>query len=299
MGCKFNSILMSNIKSVKYLLPAHTVDMGGFPVKQPLPTQKIQQLDPFLLLHHAQVKPYADRPARVQGVGPHPHRGFSPFTFVVEGEVHHRDSRGNSQIAKAGEVQWMNAGAGIIHSERPSQKLVDDGGSQEIIQLWVNSPAAAKMKPPVYQYLPADQMPVVTSADSTVRSKLVVGSYEGQTSQVRAASELLILWGKAEQNGEVTYEIPEGFCANLYLIKGELKVKGFGLVDPESLVVFGESGNEIRLTVSAGSQFLVLSGRPIGEKVTQYGPYVMNTQTEVLEAMRDYQMGKMGILIED
>ena len=125
-------IIMENRK-VKHILPAEKIDMGGFPVKQALPTQQVQQVDPFLLLHHARVKPIYDRPAKTQGVGPHPHRGFSPVTFVIEGEVHHQDSRGNNQVAKAGEVQWIHTGAGIIHSERPTENLIENKGVQELI----------------------------------------------------------------------------------------------------------------------------------------------------------------------
>ena len=143
-------------KKVKYQLPAVEIDMGGIPVKQALPTIRIEQVDPFLLLHHGKFTFTELAPALHQGVGPHPHRGFSPVTFVVDGEVHHRDSRGNSQIAHKGDVQWLNAGAGIIHSERPSQELSDRNGTQEIIQLWINTPAANKMKQPFYQYLPSD-----------------------------------------------------------------------------------------------------------------------------------------------
>ena len=136
------------LKTVKYLLSAVEIDMGGFAIKQAFPTNKIQQIDPFLLLHHGKLKYSDSKLAKHQGVGPHPHRGFSPVTFVIEGEVHHRDSRGNNQIAKKGEVQWMHAGAGIIHSERPSQALVEATQIQEIVQLWINSPADKKMTPP-------------------------------------------------------------------------------------------------------------------------------------------------------
>ena len=137
--------MMNSInKKATYLLPADEVDMGGIPVKQPLPTNKVDQVDPFLLLDHLRIKYYNDRTAKIQGIGPHPHRGFFPVTFIIEGELHHRDSRGNNQIAKEGEVQWMHAGAGIIHSERPSEALAARNGTQEIIQLWINSPADKK-----------------------------------------------------------------------------------------------------------------------------------------------------------
>lgn len=287
------------LKKVKYVLPAEKIDMDGFPVKQALPTHKIQQVDPFLLLHHATAKFNKNRPAKHQGVGPHPHRGFSPVTFIIEGEVRHRDSWAHDQIAKAGEVQWMHAGAGIVHSERPSEALVQDSGRQEIIQLWINSPSTAKMQPPEYTYLSLEVMPVLISEDKKIKTKLIAGKYREQRGKVIPKSDLLVLWGNGQVGGFENYIIPQDFNCMLYLIKGSLNIKGFGLVEAEQLIVFGLSGNSIEIRLKQDSQFLILSGKPLDEKVTQHGPYVMNTQTEILEAMRDYQMGKMGILIED
>lgn len=287
------------LKKVKYVLPAEKIDMDGFPVKQALPTQKVQQVDPFLLLHHATVKFNKNRPARHQGVGPHPHRGFSPVTFIVEGEVRHRDSWGHDQVAKAGEVQWMHAGAGIVHSERPTEEMVQASARQEIIQLWINSPSTVKMQPPEYTYLSLEAMPVIISEDEKIKTKLIAGNYKQQRGKVIPKSELLVLWGNGKESGVENYFIPNDFNCMLYLIKGSMNIKGFGLVEAEQLLVFGSSGDNIEIRLNQDSQFLILSGKPLDEKVTQHGPYVMNTQTEVLEAMRDYQMGKMGILIED
>ncbi|TVZ28366.1 hypothetical protein JM83_3491 [Gillisia sp. Hel_I_86] len=287
------------LKKVKFLLPSVKIDMGGFPVKQALPTQKVQQVDPFLLLHHATAKYNKNRPAKHQGVDPHPHRGFSPVTFIIQGEVRHRDSWGNDQVAKAGEVQWMHAGAGIVHSERPSEYLVASSGKQEIIQLWINSPSSKKMQPPEYIYLSKDAMPKFHSEDGKISNKLVAGRYKELRSKLKTQSELLVLWGSAEADGEQRLEIPAGFNSMLYLIKGTMKLKAYGIIEAEHLAVFGEHGNEIEMNFPEDSQFLLLCGKPLDEKVTQHGPYVMNTQTEVLEAMRDYQMGKMGILIEE
>ena len=288
-----------DLKKVKYVLPAEKIDMDGFPVKQALPTHKIQQVDPFLLLHHATVKFNKNRAAKHQGVGPHPHRGFSPVTFIVEGEVRHRDSWGHDQVAKAGEVQWMHAGAGIVHSERPSEELVQALGRQEIIQLWINSPSSAKMQPPEYTYLTLEAMPIIISEDKKIKTKLIAGNFREQKAPVIPKSELLVLWGIGEEGGIEQFKIPENFNCMLYLIKGSLNIKGYGLVEAEQLIVFGESGDAIEISLKKDSQFLILSGKPLDQKVTQHGPYVMNTQTEVLEAMRDYKMGKMGILIED
>lgn len=292
-------------KKVKYLIPAVNVNMGGIIIKQAIPTQKVDQVDPFLLLHHGQFSFRDHSPAKHQGIGPHPHRGFSPVTFVIDGEIHHQDSRGNNQIAKKGEVQWMHAGAGIIHSERPSQQLVDKNGRQEIIQLWINSPAEKKMTPPKYQYYGEDKMTIIKSEDGSITSKLIAGTYHDFRSSIQTESELLILWATATSEGQTHYEIPNDFNAMIYVISGELKVDGYGLVEKQNLIVFDTSDSRINVSVPPPSdsnnetQFLVLAGAPINEKVVQQGPFVMNSETEILEAMRDYQMGKMGILIEE
>lgn len=302
-------------KEVKYVIPAVDVNMGGIILKQALPTQRITQIDPFLLLHHANFDYRDDAPAIHQGIDPHPHRGFSPVTFIIEGEVHHRDSHGNNQIAKKGEVQWMHAGAGIVHSERPSQELADQNGRQEIIQLWINSPANKKMQPPNYQYIPETDIPVFWSEDKSIQNKVIAGNYEnleGTTleerflkGKIKTESELLIIWSKAENKGSQTLSIPKEMNAMIYVIKGEMRIKGYGKASEKELIVFELNENNtnntenIELNIDTKAEFLLLCGVPINEKITQHGPFVMNTQTEIMEAMRDYQMGKMGILIEE
>lgn len=254
---------------------------------------------PALLVHHGRFDPQTDRPARIQGVGPHPHRGFSPVTFVIEGEVHHQDSRGNSQVAKAGDVQWMHAGMGIIHSERPTEQSIQEGTPQEIVQLWINSPGAKKMLPPDYQYLPQQEMPAIASEDGLVQSQLVAGVYAGKQGPIRMQSDLLVMWGRGQAGGNFMYTIPDGFNTSLYILRGTLRVEGSGLMESETLLLFGEEGESISIEAKSDTQFLLLSGRPLREMVVQQGPFVMNSETEILEAMRDYQLGKMGFLVEE
>jgi redox-sensitive bicupin YhaK (pirin superfamily) len=286
-------------RKVRFLIPAYDIDMGGIPLKQALPTNNVEMVDPFLLLHHAEFTYTSDAPALHQGIGPHPHRGFSPVTFVVEGEVHHRDSWGNNQVAQKGEVQWMNAGRGIIHSERPSQKLAKKNGKQEIIQLWINTPAAKKMQEPFYQYLPEKSIPVFSSDDNLIKNKLVAGKYNELRGKIKTDSELLIIWSNAANAGIQTFAVPELLNAMLYIIRGNLRISGHGKVEEKSLVVFDNSGDEIEISAVSDAQFLLMAGIPINEEVVQQGPFVMNTTTQILEAMRDYRMGKMGILIEE
>ena len=286
-------------KKVRTLIPAFDIDMGGIPLKQALPTNNVQQVDPFLLLHHGEIKYRKHAKAVHQGVGAHPHRGFTPVTFIIEGEIHHRDSRGNNQIAKKGEVQWMHAGSGIVHSERPSQDLIDRNGTNEIIQLWVNSPAEKKMQEPSYQYVPEEEIPVFLSEDKRIRSKVIAGHYGSLKGKIEVESELLMLWNDAIGNGSQSFLIPKGFNTIIYTIKGQLRVKDYGLVEKEGLVIFEDDGDQVTISADQGTSFLLLSGLPLNEKMVQHGPFVMNSQTEILEAMRDYQMGKMGILIEE
>lgn len=286
-------------KNVKYVIPAYDVDMGGVAIKQALPTQQVDQVDPFLLLHHGRFKAREDSPALHQGLGPHPHRGFTPVSFVIDGEVHHRDSRENNQIAKQGEVQWMHAGAGIIHSERPSQALADRSGTQEVVQLWINSPAIKKMIPPDYQYTPEAEIPFFLSEDKKFKNKIIAGQYNELQGKIKTQSELLIMWSYADVMASQILTLPESFNSMLYVLRGELRVTGFGKVLAESLVVFDKPSTEIEISTDSDTQYLLLAGAPLDESVVHQGPFVMNTTTEILEAMRDYQMGKMGFLVEE
>ena len=286
-------------KNVKYVIPAYDVDMGGVIVKQALPTQQVDQVDPFLLLHHGRFKAREDAPALHQGLGPHPHRGFSPVSFVIDGEVHHRDSREHNQIARKGEVQWMHAGAGIIHSERPSEALAERNGTQEVVQLWINSPADKKMIPPDYQFIPEAEIPVFISEDKQFKNKVIAGQYGQLKGKISTQSDLLILWSYADAKASQILTLPESYNSMLYVLRGELRVAGFGRVLAESLVVFDNASTDIEISTDSGSQYLLMAGAPIDESIVHQGPFVMNTTTEILEAMRDYQMGKMGFLVEE
>jgi hypothetical protein len=275
------------------------VDMGGLPVRQPLPTQQVEQVDPFLLLHHADVKVPTNRKPEHSGVGPHPHRGFSPVTFIFKGGVHHRDSRGNNSIIYAGGAQWMNAGRGIIHSERPTHDIHEIGGRQEIIQLWINTPAAHKMDQPAYFPLEADKVPATFSEDKKVAVRVFSGEVLGMKGPIPAPSEVNAATLTFEEGGRIEIPLPSHHQAMLYLLDGKITVDGFGLVEGLHLIHFNNDGDGFSAAALANTRALLLSGAPLGEEVVSYGPFVMNTQTQILEAMRDYQMGKMGVLIED
>jgi redox-sensitive bicupin YhaK (pirin superfamily) len=285
-------------RSVSHLLYAHPFDMGGMPIRQPFPTQKVAQFDPFLLLHHADVKVPTHIEPQHAGVGPHPHRGFSPVTFIFQGGVHHRDSRGNDSVIYAGGAQWMNAGRGVIHSERPSKDIHEIGGRQEIIQLWINTPAAHKMDQPEYYPVAAGDVPSKMLDNGNAEFRLFSGELMGLTGPIPTSFPVnaATIFGKKYARVEVP--VPAGHSAMIYLLDGKVSVEGYGLTEGLNAALFKDDGEGIAFSVQEPTRILLLSGQPIDEKVVSHGPFVMNDQTQILEAMRDYQMGKMGVLIE-
>ena len=288
-----------NYKKVSKLLYANQINMGGLLVRQPFPTQQVENIDPFLLLHHARIKIPAQRNAINLGVGPHPHRGFSPVTFVYEGAVHHRDSRGNSSIVAAGGTQWMHAGMGIIHSERPSQSLADNGGYMEIIQLWLNVPQKNKMVQPTYQPLTAEDTPQWKNEQASVLIDIVAGEFNGITGKIDTFTPVNAWRVSFTAGGKQLFSIPTSHSCFLYVVSGTIKLDGYGIVEQKNLVLFDNQEEHFEVSANENAKVLIMSGTPINEPVAQQGPFVMNTDTEILVAMRDYQIGKMGVLIEE
>lgn len=275
------------------------VDMGGMPVRQPLPSQHVEQIDPFLLLHHADINVPAHLEPDHAGVGPHPHRGFSPVTFIFKGGVHHRDSRGNDSVIYAGGAQWMNAGMGVIHSERPPDDIHEIGGRQEIIQLWINTPAEHKMDRPEYIPLSAEDAPAFTSEDGKVEIKVFSGQILGIQGPIPSHTEVNAATLEFKKGGKISVPLPPHHNTLIYLLDGKLKVEGFGLVEQLNIIHFKNDGEGITIEALENTRVLLLSGAPLNEEVVSYGPFVMNTQTQIMEAMLDYQKGKMGVLIEE
>ncbi|MEJ0029845.1 MAG: pirin family protein [Bacteroidota bacterium] len=283
-------------RTVSHLLYAEKVDMGGMPIRQPFPTHNIQQIDPFLLLHHADVKVPTHLDPDDAGVGPHPHRGFSPVTFIFKGGVHHRDSRGNDSVVYAGGAQWMNAGMGVIHSERPPLDIHEIGGRQEIIQLWINTPAEHKMDQPAYFPLASNDVPQRTSGN--VLLKVFAGEIDGLKGPIPSYTEVNAATVELKKGGKFSVTLPADHNVVAYLLDGKLNLDGYGLIEGLNSVLFKKDGDGIGFQALEDTRVLLLTGKPLEEKVVSHGPFVMNNQTEILEAMRDYQMGKMGVLIE-
>ena len=288
---------MKILKSIQQTIASPFVNMGPIRLRQPLPSEGIENVDPFILLHH--YGPYAisefNNPF---DLGPHPHRGFEPITLLFQGEQFHRDSLGNEMVVKAGDVQWTTAGYGIVHAEAPTKEFVKKGGTLEGIQLWLNLPAKDKLMPPNYQHLEAAQIPKIFSEDQKVQLNVIAGNQKDQTGLIKTQTTVNVFTAEAQENGMLDVDIPQNHQSLIYVLDGTVLVNDTKVLKKgeNQMIVFNQDGNSIHFKAKTTSTILILSGEPILEKVTQYGPYVMNTQTEILEAMRDYQQGKMGHL---
>ncbi|MEM8968518.1 MAG: pirin-like C-terminal cupin domain-containing protein [Bacteroidota bacterium] len=283
------------MNKVSKVIKAKPIDMGGIAMKQPLPAKDIEQIDPFLLIQHGSGTIPGGSDHRKLGVGPHPHRGFSPVTFIFKGSIHHRDSLGNSEVVTDGGTQWMHAGRGVTHSERPGKELAENGGESEIVQFWVNSPADHKMDIPSYQPIAKENTPVVIKGDTQIA--VVSGEFEGIKGPANTLTPQTLLRLTICERDHFSFDIPEHFNCLIYLLDGFLDVNG-QKVKAEEMIVFENDGKEIKISAHQHTRAMVLSGAPIQQSIAAYGPFVMNTQTEIMEALRDSQQGKMGILHE-
>ena len=287
------------MKSVKQIIKSEKVDMGGIILDQPLPNKFMDQIDPFLLIHHWDDDLKGGKHQKDIGVGPHPHRGFSPVTLIFKGGVQHRDSRGNNSIVNEGGTQWMFAGRGITHSERPVKELAENGGTLEFIQFWANVPAKNKMEQPYYIAVTKEDTPIYYSDDKKVEVAVVSGELNGVKGKVDTFTPLNTLRFNFLKDGVIEFEIPNNHNTLFYLLKGKLQVNDEQEVNAKDLIHFDNNDSKIKFTARENSYGILLSGIPIEEEVTSYGPFVMNTQTEIMEALRDAQIGKMGVLIEE
>ena len=290
---------MKKNRTIKSIIYANMIDMGGFPVRQAFPSHKAEHIDPFLLLHHANIKVSEHIPTNKAGVGPHPHRGFSPVTFIFKGGVHHQDSRGNNNIIYEGGIQWMNAGMGVIHSERPPHDIHEIGGVQEIIQLWVNTPAKHKMDLP--EYLPAskEEIPFIESTDKLARVNIVSGELNGVKGVIPALSPVNTFTADIKQGGQFQFNIPSSHNAFVYVLGGKITINGSEEVLGNYISILNNDGEGFLIEALEDATLLIGTGEPLNEPIASHGPFVMNNQTEIMEAFRDYQLGKMGVLIEE
>lgn len=269
---------------------AMTAHMPGLKTWRALPVPGISQLDPYIFLNH---HGYEEFPANNQGLpfGPHPHRGFETLTFIVEGELVHQDSQGFSSRILKGGVQWMTAGAGIIHSETSSDEFLEKGGPMEILQLWINLPAAQKMSPAHYQGFQKEEIPELKIGEG-FNLNLICGTYDGTKGPVQSPypqfmSTLEALAGSKLHWGSKTEQL------FFYLVKGSIKVNGREM-NKRQLAQFEGNPGSLNIEVLEDAYIILGEAEPINEPVVSYGPFVMNSEAEIQQAIMDYQSGKMG-----
>ncbi len=279
-------------KSIVQIVNSQPVRMGDVIIGQPIPQGILEEVNPFILLHHAEPKEIS---AHGPGffVPPHPHRGFEPVTFVFQGEVEHKDSLGNESVIKGGGVQWITSGRGIIHSEGNPKSFIEKGGTMEIIQLWINLPAALKMSPPNYQAFDKEEIPSITQNQS--EANIISGTMNGQKGPINSPTNITAITALIQQGGTSAITLPENHNALVYVLNGTGTVNGQNF-SKQQLLQLSAEGKELEIEATQSTKLLVLAGEPIDEKKSMWGPYVMNTQTEIMEALRDYEQGKMGFL---
>ncbi|WP_396601203.1 pirin family protein [Algibacter sp. R77976] len=285
------------LNTIKTIGRSDFVNMGPIQLRQPIPTQHINNIDPFILLHH--YGPYdISEQNNPFDLGPHPHRGFEPITFLIEGEQFHRDSLGNESVVKAGDVQWTTAGRGIIHAEAPTKDFVKKGGTLEGIQLWLNLPAEKKMIEANYQHVKNEDFRVVSSDDGKINIQIIAGELDGVYGRIQTQTSVNAFILDVEVGGTFNINVPDSHQSTIYLLKGDVSINDSETLklNKNQLIAFNQDGEGFSIKGNEASKLLFISGNPFNEPVTTYGPYVMNTQTEIMEAMRDYQMGKMGFL---
>ena len=268
----------------------------GFPVRSLFSYNNHgKDISPFLLLDYA--GPVQFEPAsRPRGVGEHPHRGFETVTIVYEGEVAHRDSTGAGGTIRPGDVQWMTAASGVLHDEFHSAAFTHQGGTLQMVQLWVNLPAAAKMTTPKYQALQQRDIPAVELANDAGKLRVIAGQFDGQQGPAETFTPLDVWDVRLNEGGSVAFQFHEGRTLMLVLLRGHITVNGDTAVHEVQLVLLEADNTQLTVDARTDSSLLVLSGEPIDEPIAGYGPFVMNTKAEIQEAIADFRSGRFGSL---
>jgi quercetin 2,3-dioxygenase len=286
---------MSTPRTLLRTLTAHRQTEGaGFVVRRPFPTAGLSLVDPFLLLD--EMGPVDYRPGEAIGAPDHPHRGFETVTYALEGEFEHEDSAGHAGALAAGDVQWMTAGSGVVHSELPSRRIREKGGRVHGFQVWVNLPRRDKLIAPRYQEIPSGRLPVARSADGLAEVKVIAGEALGARAVIETRTPIFFQDWTLRPGASVVLPVPAEHQAMAYVFAGEALVGGssvkdgqLGLLGPGDTVALGAPE-----TAPMPARLLFLSGVPLREPVARYGPFVMNTPEEIRQAMVDFEAGRMG-----
>ena len=286
------------LRKIKQVSTAQTLlEGGGFQVRRPLPVAGgVHLVDPILLID--EMGPVDYRPGEAVGAPDHPHRGFETVTYMLEGEFEHHDSGGHAGSLKPGDVQWMTAGRGVVHSEMPAANILQQGGRVHGFQVWVNLPARLKMTAPRYQDVGAENIPEADSDDGLAHVRVIAGEALGVAARIDTHTPIVYQHWTLQPGARVQQSLPEDHNGLLYVFSGELESAGTQLHDGQMAVL--DAGNTVELTVPASAtsetQVLLLGGVPLNEPVARRGPFVMNTNDEINQAIVDYQAGRMGTI---
>ena len=272
-----------------------TFEGAGFLVRRPFPQASFSDFDPFLLLD--EMGPMDLGPGQAKGAPDHPHRGFETVTYMLSGEMQHKDSRGHAGRLTPGDVQWMTAGAGVVHSEMPSAEFTRTGGRMHGFQLWVNLPKRDKMMKPRYQEIPGAQIPKATSADGLVSVSVIAGEAMGQKAVIETRTPIVYLHYSIKPGGVATQQVSSTYNTFAFIVDGE------GLFGAErerakdgQMVLFAQDGDEVRIENPGKPtlDILLIGGMALNEPIARYGPFVMNTEGEIRQAFEDFRLGRMG-----
>lgn len=280
---------MRQIKKVHKAIYEPIADLLTYRV---MPTESIAMnaIDPFIFLNHHGWQEYMPKNAGLP-FGPHPHRGFETVTFILEGDLMHQDSSGANSIINAGGVQWMTAGSGLTHAEISSEEFKTKGGTLEILQLWVNLPMKFKMTDPKYIGLQKDQVPVKTYDNGNATAHIVSGKWDEVEGPIKSLTDIHLSWIDLKAGSHLNFKIPKDQNVFLYVVKGEIKVNGTD-VGMHHLPEFDHSGEIIELKGNVDAVILFGYATPFNEAFFAYGPFVMNTREEIMEAYQDMKKGK-------
>ncbi|MFN2450401.1 MAG: pirin family protein [Candidatus Baltobacteraceae bacterium] len=273
------------------IVPApQQIEGGGFVVRRPFPVHGLSYVDPFLLIDEMGPVEYA--PGKAIGAPDHPHRGFETVTYLLSGGMEHEDSHGHRGALRPGDVQWMTAGAGVIHSELPSSEMLERGGRMHGFQIWVNLPARLKMATPRYQEYAAQQLPFVETSGAHVR--IIAGEYGGRRSPIETTVPTTMLHVNLDAGASAAFAIAPRSNAIVHAISGSAAVQGKQLPE-HNAALFEPSPGVLDVSANEGRfEALVLAAVPLGEPVARYGPFVMNTADELQQAFEDFQAGRFG-----
>jgi len=281
-------------KTIKRAHPAMRDDIADLTTRRPVPGRDVEQIDPFLFLNHHGPQVYSPNNHGLP-FGPHPHRGFETVTFILTGELAHRDSAGHESIIKEGGIQWMTAGSGLVHAEISPQEFMRKGGPLEILQLWVNLPPRLKMTPPRYIGLQRDEIPAIPTPDGLGLVNLVSGEYLGRQGAMQPLLDIFMSTVELKAGARVEFAGVTQRNVFLYVVRGSIEVAGQAA--PEwHLIELGDAGDSVEIAAQSDAVLLFGHAEPIGAPVVAYGPFVMNTRDEIMQAIHDYQAGKFNAI---